>query len=134
MNSRAPIPLATILICMTTWCVPASVGHAQFRVVNYNIANNNGDPTALQAVFEELASAWRALPRSLRRRVHLALLPTADTQENAAIVNALQRHARVVVQKSLHEGFGLTVTEAMWKGRAVVASEMTLPVSGSSSM
>ena len=40
----------------------------------------------------------------------------ADPDENAAIVNALQRHASVVVQKSLAEGFGLTVTEAMWKG------------------
>jgi len=45
-----------------------------------------------------------------------------DLQENAAMVNALQRHASVIVQKSLREGFGLTVTEAMWKGRAVVAS------------
>ena len=45
-----------------------------------------------------------------------------DTEENAAIVNALQRHAAVVVQKSLQEGFGLTVTEAMWKERPVVAS------------
>ena len=45
-----------------------------------------------------------------------------DPEENAAIVNALQRHAAVVVQKSLAEGFGLTVAEAMWKGRPVVAS------------
>jgi trehalose synthase len=45
-----------------------------------------------------------------------------DADENAAIVNALQRHAAVVVQKSLQEGFGLTVTEAMWKRRPVVAS------------
>src|SRR5262245_8825746 len=45
-----------------------------------------------------------------------------DLEENAAIVNALQRHAAVVVQKSIHEGFGLSVTEAMWKGRPVVAS------------
>ena len=41
-----------------------------------------------------------------------------DAEENAAIVNALQRHADVVVQKSLAEGFGLTVAEAMWKGAA----------------
>jgi trehalose synthase len=46
----------------------------------------------------------------------------ADPEENGAIVNALQRHAAVVVQKSLQEGFGLTVSEAMWKGRPVVAS------------
>jgi trehalose synthase len=48
----------------------------------------------------------------------------ADVEENAAIVNALQRHAAVVVQKSLNEGFGLTVAEAMWKGRPVVASRV----------
>jgi glycosyltransferase involved in cell wall biosynthesis len=46
----------------------------------------------------------------------------AIQEENAAIVNALQRHAAVVVQKSLQEGFGLTVTEAMWKSRPVIAS------------
>jgi trehalose synthase len=45
-----------------------------------------------------------------------------DTEENAAIVNAVQRRADVVVQKSLAEGFGLTVAEAMWKERPVVAS------------
>ena len=41
-----------------------------------------------------------------------------DFEENAVIVNALQRVADVVVQKSLAEGFGLTVAEAMWKRRA----------------
>jgi trehalose synthase len=40
------------------------------------------------------------------------------------MVNALQRHADVVVQKSLAEGFGLTVSEAMWKQRPVVASRI----------
>jgi len=45
-----------------------------------------------------------------------------DVNENALIVNAVQRRADVVVQKSLPEGFGLTVTEAMWKGRPLVAS------------
>ena len=40
------------------------------------------------------------------------------------MVNALQRHATVVVQKSLAEGFGLTVAEAMWKGRPVVAGRV----------
>ena len=67
-------------------------------------------------------AAWRALPEATRRRVHLASLPMDDIDENAVMVNALQRHAYLVVQKSLFEGFGLTVTEAMWKGRPVVAS------------
>src|SRR5437763_5580458 len=64
------------------------------------------------------------LPDEGRRRVHLASLPMDDAEENAIIVNALQRHARVVVQKSLAEGFGLTVAEAMWKARPVVASRI----------
>jgi len=40
--------------------------------------------------------------------------------QDTALVNALQRRGAVVVQKSIREGFGLTVTEAMWKGAAVV--------------
>jgi hypothetical protein len=38
------------------------------------------------------------------------------------MVNALQRHATVVTQKSLAEGFGLTVAEGMWKARPVIGS------------
>ncbi len=38
------------------------------------------------------------------------------------MVNAIQRHATVIVQKSLAEGFGLTVAEGMWKARPVVGS------------
>jgi trehalose synthase len=45
-----------------------------------------------------------------------------DPERNATIINAVQRHAAVLVQKSLEEGFGLTVAEAMWKQRPVVAS------------
>ena len=63
-------------------------------------------------------------PPPLRDRVHLFSLPMDDVEENAAIVNALQRRADVVVQKSLAEGFGLTVAEAMWKARPVVASRV----------
>jgi trehalose synthase len=42
------------------------------------------------------------------------------TVEDSALVNALQSRAAVVLQKSLREGFGLTVTEAMWKGTPVI--------------
>jgi trehalose synthase len=75
-------------------------------------------------VFADVVRAWSELPTEIRQRVHLASLPMADVEENAAIVNALQRHADVVVQKSLAEGFGLTVAEAMWKTRPVVASRI----------
>jgi trehalose synthase len=40
--------------------------------------------------------------------------------QDSALVNALQRRATVVLQKSLREGFGLTVAEAMWKGTVVI--------------
>jgi trehalose synthase len=49
-------------------------------------------------------------------------LPLEDIDENAAMVNALQRHATVITQKSLAEGSGLTVSEGMWKGRPVIGS------------
>jgi trehalose synthase len=79
------------------------------------------DPEGAEAL-AEVRSAWASLPAATRDRVHLACLPMSDAEENAAIVNALQRASTVVVQKSLAEGFGLTVAEAMWKGRPVVAS------------
>jgi len=74
------------------------------------------------AVLTEVAEEWHRLPEEIRSRVLLACLPMEDLDENAAIVNALQRQATIVVQKSLKEGFGLTVTEAMWKGRPVIAT------------
>ena len=79
------------------------------------------DPEGAE-VLAEVEAAWHALSHGTRRRVHLALLPMEDPDENAVIVNALQRRGDVIVQKSLAEGFGLTVAEAMWKGRPVVAS------------
>ena len=50
--------------------------------------------------------------------IHLLMLPPNSDVE----INALQRASAVVVQKSIKEGFGLTVSEALWKGRPVVAS------------
>jgi trehalose synthase len=73
-------------------------------------------------VLRQVRDAWAGLPAAGRDRVHLACLPMDDLEENGAIVNAMQRRADVLVQKSLAEGFGLTVTEAMWKSRPVVAS------------
>jgi trehalose synthase len=75
-------------------------------------------------VLQQARHAWAKLPDAIRARVHLACLPMVDLEENGAIVNALQRRADVIVQKSLAEGFGLTVTEAMWKARPVLASKV----------
>ena len=51
--------------------------------------------------------------------IHILLLPQNDID-----VNALQRVSDVIVQKSLKEGFGLTVAEALWKAKPVVASNV----------
>ena len=85
------------------------------------VAGVTDDPEGAQ-VLAECLEGWRTLPAGVRERVHLASVPTEDVEENATIVNAIQRHAAVVTQKSLAEGFGLTVAEAMWKARPVVAS------------
>jgi trehalose synthase len=75
-------------------------------------------------VFGEVREDRQKLPPAARAHVHLVELPMDDDVENSLMVNALQHRADVVVQKSLAEGFGLTVAEAMWKQRPVVASRV----------
>jgi trehalose synthase len=81
------------------------------------------DPEGLE-VLSQIGRHRAACEPVVRDRIHLCSLPMDDVEENAAIVNALQRRADVIVQKSLAEGFGLTVAEAMWKARPVVASRV----------
>jgi trehalose synthase len=88
-----------------------------------DVAGVADDPEGA-AVYEEVAEIWRALPDDVRRHAHLVSLPMHDIEENGAMVNAIQRRADVVLQKSLAEGFGLTVAEAMWKRRPVVGSRV----------
>jgi trehalose synthase len=76
------------------------------------------------AVLAEVHDVLAGLSEVDRVRVHLVNISLKRPEYNALVVNALQRRADVVLQKSLQEGFGLTVTEAMVKGRAVVASEV----------
>jgi trehalose synthase len=79
------------------------------------------DPASIQddpegrEVMAELHAAYGELDARLQDDVAIVTLPMSSTQQNALIVNALQRASSVVVQNSLREGFGLTVTEAMWK-------------------
>jgi trehalose synthase len=81
------------------------------------------DPEGGQVLAQAIAE-YEAMSDDIAERIHLVALPMADPQENAAIVNALQRRADIVVQKSLAEGFGLTVAEGMWKARPLVASRI----------
>jgi trehalose synthase len=102
--------------------VPDELG-AHLLLAGPVAASVSDDPEADQ-VLQQVRRAGAALPRAGRDRVHLACLPMEDLEENAAMVNAIQRRADVIVQKSLAEGFGLTVAEAMWKARPVLASRV----------
>ena len=94
---------------------------AHLMLVGPDVSGVTDDPEGSE-VLADCRALWQSVPESIRNRVHLASIPMDDVDENAIIVNAVQRHAYLVVQKSLVEGFGLTVTEAMWKTKPVIAS------------
>jgi trehalose synthase len=95
--------------------------HARLVLAGPEVGGVADDPEGA-AVFAECLEQWHELPAAARARVLLVTLPLDDPEENAVMVNAIQRHAAVIVQKSLAEGFGLTVAEGMWKGRPVIGS------------
>ena len=107
------LPIVAQIARFDRWKDPEGVIEA------FHIARGQADATLVllgnvaiddpegQAVFESLLGCKEERIRIL-------------TAEDSALVNALQRRAAVVLQKSLREGFGLTVTEAMWKGAAVI--------------
>lgn len=67
-----------------------------------------------QKVFEEVLAAAQDDPD-----IHILAMSQNDLE-----INALQRASAVIIQKSLKEGFGLTVSEALWKAKPVVASNV----------
>lgn len=73
----------------------------------------NDDPEGA-AVLAEVRSAAEG-----DSDLHVLSLPV----DGHRAINALQRAADVVIQKSIKEGFGLTVTEAMWKGKVVIGGD-----------
>jgi trehalose synthase len=93
----------------------------QLVLAGPDVRAHSENPLAAE-VFEEVRGVWRGLPHSVRQRVHIATLPMKDADENAAIVNALQQQATVVVQKNLRDGSGLAVAEAMWKRKPILAT------------
>lgn len=92
-------------------------------LVGPDVTGVSDDPEGAE-VLAECMDIWRAQPAEAQHRLHLCSLPMDDVDENAHLVNALQRYATVVVQKSIVEGFGLTVAEPMWKSRPVLATRV----------
>jgi trehalose synthase len=106
-------------------CFTEHVGNpsAHLLLVGPSVAGVSDDPEGAE-VLAEVRAAREALAPEVRERAHLATLPMDDVAENAAMVNAIQRRSDVVLQKSLAEGFGLTVAEAMWKSKPVIAGSV----------
>jgi trehalose synthase len=101
----------------------ARVDDAWLVLAGPQIMSVDDDPEQPE-VLADVQAAAETFDQKIRDRIVVAQVPMRDLEENALIVNALQRRADIVVQKSIAEGFGLTVAEAMWKSRPVVASRI----------
>jgi trehalose synthase len=84
-------------------------------------ASVDDDPEGKE-VLAELCAAYMGLPPHLQADIAMISLPMSSKKNNALIVNALQCCSDVVAQNSIQEGFGLTVTEPMWKRAALMGS------------
>ncbi len=79
------------------------------------------DPASIQDdpegrnVLDSLTALYAELDPEIQEDVAILALPMHSANENALMVNAIQRASSIVVQNSLREGFGLTIAEAMWK-------------------
>ncbi len=111
------LPLVVQVSRFDTWKDPQGVIDA-FRIARREVdctlvlvGNVATDDPEGQEVFERLCA-------SAEDRIRILSV------QDSALVNALQRRAAVVLQKSIREGFGLTVTEAMWKGTPVIGGNV----------
>jgi trehalose synthase len=113
----ADLPLVVQVSRFDRWKDPQGVIDA-FRIARKEVdatlvlvGNVATDDPEGQEVFESLC-------RCSEERIRILSV------QDSALVNSLQRRAAVVLQKSLREGFGLTVTEAMWKGTPVIGGDV----------
>ncbi len=111
------LPLVVQISRFDKWKDPHGVIEA-FRIARREVdctlvlkGNFAADDPEGQEVFESLCEC-------AEERIHILSV------QDSILVNALQRRAAVVLQKSLREGFGLTVAEAMWKGAAVIGGNV----------
>jgi trehalose synthase len=97
------------------------LGQARLVLAGPDPVSVSDDPEGLE-VIEELRAAYVELDDEFKHDIAIIALPMQDPDENALMVNALQRSSTIVVQNSLREGFGLTITEAMWKRIPVLSN------------
>ncbi|MBV8819617.1 MAG: glycosyltransferase [Acidobacteriaceae bacterium] len=110
-------PLVTQISRFDRWKDPLGVIDSFHRARNKAdctlvlLGNNASDDPESEVVLE-----------SIRRSVDESVIIL--TVDDPLLVNALQRYSAVVLQKSIREGFGLTVAEAMWKGAVVIGGDV----------
>lgn len=116
-NIPTDLPIVAQISRFDMWKDPQGVIDA-FRLARKEIdatlvllGNIATDDPEGQQIFESLCACAEERIRIL-------------SAQDSALVNALQRQAAVVLQKSLREGFGLTVTEAMWKATPVIGGNV----------
>jgi len=116
-NIPTDLPIVVQVSRFDTWKDPEGVIRA-FKIAREQadctlvlVGNVATDDPEGQEVFESVAGS---------EEERIKILSVQDT----VLVNALQRRAAVVLQKSIREGFGLTVSEAMWKGTPVIGGNV----------
>ncbi len=97
------------------------IDDARLLLVGPDPSSVADDPEGREAL-ENLEEEWLALDPEVRSDIAVVVMPP-DQHDSALVINALQRCSSVVAQNSLQEGFGLTVTEAMWKRAVLMGSD-----------
>jgi trehalose synthase len=110
---------AGVVECFARHCDPAA-----HLVLAGPAPNERVESPAAAGVRADVREAVAAVDPAVRARVHVVGVPAVDAEENAAVINAIQRRAAVFIRKSLAEGFGLSLAESMWKRTPVVASRI----------
>ena len=120
-------PLVTQVSRFDVWKDPWGVidafrlareSHPGLQLALLGLSQANDDPEGAQVVASVREYAQGDAD------IHLFFAPDGLPASNDEIVNALQTHSDVLVQKSTREGFGLTVSEGMWKGKAVIGGNV----------
>ena len=96
---------------------------AQLVLVGPSTSEVSDDPEEAE-VFAECTATWETRPAGARRRVSLVALPMDDIDENSQWQMRCSVTPLLWCKRAWRKGFGLTVAEAMWKAKAVVASSI----------
>ncbi len=116
-NIPLDLPIITQISRFDLWKDPQGVIQA-FKIARKEIAATLVLLGNIATDDPEGEGVYRSLLDSQEERILII------SSQDGALVNALQRRAAVVIQKSLREGFGLTVSEAMWKGAPVIGGNV----------